>query len=220
MAQEGDGDGGVSREGVVEFLSTRDRAAGRSILRELEDHWREIRSQAGWLPRRADLNSGRIAGALPHAFILERVGPGVGRLRIAGRAVVGLLGGEARGLPLSLLFTPCARIGLQEWLERCFATPAVIELPLTAAQGAFRSPLAGRLLLMPMLDAEGQVTRALGGLLLDTSPRRGPVRFEIADTMPRCQPVPAPMSAETNRPTLRELHEAERPWLRLVVSNS
>jgi hypothetical protein len=219
MAHDEDRSGEQAREGVVKFLSARDRPIGRSILRELEDHWAELRSLAGGLPRRADLNSGRIAPALPHAFIIERAAPGVARLRIAGRVIVGLMGGEARGLPLSLLFTSGARTDLQEWVERCFSTPAIVELALSAPQGALRSAVTGRLLLLPMLDADGQVTRALGGLLLDTSTRRGPLRFEIGDAAARCQPI-LPAESEPALAAVGGRREAERPWLRLVVSNS
>ncbi len=210
-----------SGNAVVELLSSRDTPAGRSILRELEDHWREIRDASGWLPRRADLDAGRIAAALPHAFVGERVAPGVARLRIAGRSLVGLLGAEARGLPLSLLFAPSARPALQAWVERCFAAPAVVDLAVMAGQGAFRAPVSGRLLLLPMLDADGQVTRVLGGLLLDSTLRRGPAKLELRGEEVRCWTVPAacPVLSAAALASLPGLREAARPWLRLVVSN-
>jgi hypothetical protein len=205
-------------------LSSRDRPAGRTILQDLEEHWRELRTGSEHLPRREDLDTARIAGTLPHAFILERAAPGVARLRIAGRSVAALLGSEPKGLPLSVLFTPGARSGLQHWLERCFAGPALVDLFVEASQGALRQPLRGRLLLMPMLDTEGKVTRALGGLLMDGVPRRSGLRFELSDAVPRVETlgsvarrVAFAESAETFVPGFRE---AERPYLRLVVSNS
>lgn len=209
------------RDTVVELLSTWDMAPSHSILRELEDHWRDLREASGYLPRRADLDAGRIASALPHAFVAERVAPGVARLRIAGRNIVGLLGSEARGLPLSLLFAPASRPTLQGWTERCFAVPALVDMAVEADQGALRAAVRGRLLLLPMLDAEGQVTRVLGGLLMDSALRRGPAKLGLRDEEVRVRTIPASVpSAGAERSTpLPGLREAERPWLRLVVSN-
>jgi hypothetical protein len=85
----GDADQGAK---VVALLSSRDQPATPSLLATIEDHWRELRSATGGLPRRADLDAGRIAGALPHALILEQAAPGVARIRIPGRSVVGVAG--------------------------------------------------------------------------------------------------------------------------------
>ena len=207
----------------VTALSSRDRPSGRSILQDLEEHWRELMAAAEHLPRREDVDTARIAGALPHAFVLERAAPGVARVRIAGRSIAGLLGCEPKGLPLSVLFTPGARSALQHWIERCFAGPALVDLMVQASQGALRQPLRGRLLLLPMLDSEGQVTRALGGLLTDGVPRRSNLRFDLSDAVPRVETmVPASQRrafAEVSRAAVPGFREAERPYLRLVVSN-
>jgi hypothetical protein len=194
------------------------------MLQDLEEHWRELRDASEHLPRREDLDTTRIGGALPHAFILERAAPGVARVRIAGRAVADLLGCEPKGLPLSVLFAPGARDGLQHWVERCFGAPALVELMVEASQGPLRLPLRGRLLLLPKLDPEGQVTRALGGLLMEGVPRRSNLRFELSDAVPRVETL-APLDrrrafADMDRPAVQGFREAERPYLRLVVSNS
>jgi hypothetical protein len=118
-------------------------------------------------------------------------------------------------LPLSLLFAPRSRADLQEWVARCFAGPALVDLCVTASQGPFRPTLTGRLLLLPMLDAEGGVTRALGGLLLDGVPRKGGLRLDLAPQPFRFAPI-----AENRAPTAPVgFAEPGRPWLRLVVSN-
>lgn len=205
------------------MLSSRDRPVGRSVLAELEDHWRELKAGSSLVPRRSDLDAGRIAGALPHAFILERAAPGVARFRIAGQSVAGLLGGEPRGLPLTVLFTPASRPGLQTWLDRCFEGPALVDLLVRTPQGSLREPLQGRLLLLPLLDEEGQVTRALGGLLMDGIPRRSNPRFELSEAVPRIETAgPTVLRrafADAPAPAAPGLREAERPYLRLVVSN-
>lgn len=221
---KGDGEAEGGRPAAeVTMLSSRDQPAGRSVLAELEDHWRELKAGSSLVPRRSDLDAGRMAGALPHAFILERAAPGVARFRIAGQAVTALLGGEPRGLPLSVLFAPDSRPDLQGWLERCFRGPALVDLMVQAPQGALRQPLRGRLLLLPLLDQEGEVTRALGGLLLDGLPRRSNLRLDLADAVPRIETeIPAlPRRAFAQGPAAAPsgLREAERPYLRLVVSN-
>lgn len=214
------------RAGDVTPLSGQDRPAGRSALQEIEEHWRELRAASDHLPRREDVDTGRIAGALPHTFVLEKIAPGHARFRIAGRSLVTLLGGEARGLPLSVLFSPKGRDALALWIVRCLEGPALVDLLVEASQGPLRQPLRGRLLLLPMLDPEGEPTRILGGLLTDGVPRRANLRFDLADAVPRVETVSprAPKRrayglapAMPGRPGLRE---SERPYLRLVVSNS
>ena len=224
MTEDGDEHGGREPTEIT-LLSSRDTPTGRSALAELEDHWRELKAASPHLPRREDLDASRIAGALPHAFVLERAAPGEARFRIAGRSVAGLMGREPQGIPFSILFTPASRPSLRTWIERCFQGPALVDLMVEASQGSLRQPLHGRLLLLPMLDGEGQVTRALAGLLMDGVTRRGNERFRLSDAVPRVETVAparpplqafAMSSASASMPGLRE---AERPYLRLVVSN-
>jgi hypothetical protein len=213
------------RAGDVTLLSGRVPPAGRSALQEIEEHWRELQAASDHLPRREDVDTGRIAGALPHTFVLERIAPGHARFRVAGRSLVELLGGEARGLPLSVLFSPKGREGLAPWVQRCLEGPALVDLLVEASQGALRQPLRGRLLMLPLLDPEGAATRILGGLLTDSTPRSPNLRFDLADAVPRVETV-APRAVARQafgmapgmsaRPGLRE---SERPYLRLVVSN-
>lgn len=209
----------------VTLLSSRDTPAGRSALTELEDHWRELKAASPFLPRRADLDASRIAGALPHAFVLERAASGGARFRIAGRSVAGLIGDEPQGVPFSTLFTPASRPSLQAWTDRCFDGPALVDLMVETSLGPLRAPMRGRLLLLPMLDGDDRATRALAGLLMEGVPRRGGQRFALSDAVPRVETL-APASparrafamtaAASAGPGLRE---AERPYLRLVISN-
>ena len=216
----GDGDEEIGRPAAkVTALSSRDRPSGRSILQDLEEHWRELKAASEHLPRREDVDTARIAGALPHAFVLERAAAGVARLRIVGRALSNVLGTEARGLPLSVFFTPASRDILRRWLERCFDAPAIVELTAEARQGVFRAPLAGRLLLLPMLDRDGQVTRALGGFVVESNKRTAIVKFDLAEAPSRFQILPAAAPPAWATP-LQGVAEPPRPYLRLVVDNS
>lgn len=211
MAQDrGNGDPGTE---PLEALLARHNRQDRPALAEIEAHWREIKSRSPHLPHRAELDPSRIAGALPHAFVLERAAPGVARLRIVGRALSNLLGTEARGLPLSVFFTPASRDVLRRWLERCFDAPGIVELRAEARQGVFRTALTGRLLLLPMLDREGRVTRALGGFAVEGTKRTSIVKFDLAEEPTRFQILPAARPAPP-------MAEPGRPHLRLVVDNS
>jgi hypothetical protein len=214
---------GFGPGGKVTPLSSRDIPKPGSVLAQIEGYWQELRAASGGLPRRADLDASRIGAALPHAFILERAA-GIGRIRIAGQTLTTLLGTEARGIPLSVLFTAGARPGLQVLLDRCFEAPALIDMGIAFVPGPIRAPVTGRVLLLPLLDLDGMVTRALGGLLIDGPARTGPMRFDLTDRAPRCEPVVVPAApsrfAIASGPTANGFAEAERPYLRLVVSNA
>lgn len=222
---QGDGDDVTERSrSDVLVLSDRVRPASRTALTDIEEHWRDLKAASSFLPRRSEVDANRMAGALPHAFVLERIAPGVARFRIAGRAVASVLSGEPKGLPLSVMFTPASCPSLENWLDRCFDAPCLVELLIEAPQGALRPPLRGRLLLLPLLDQTGQVARALGGLLLEGVPRRTNLRFDLSEAVPRVEtirrPAPARVFAGAAGPTgPTGLQEPGRPYLRLVVSN-
>ncbi len=210
-------------ESGPQALSARDMPRGASAREVLEGYWRSMRRD-GALPRRRDLDPSGMEAALPHAFVLELVAPGVARMRVAGQAIAGHAGGEARGMPLSVLFDAGSRSALALWLDRCVGRPGVVELAVESQGGALRAASAGRLLLLPLLDAEGQVTRALGGLFLDQPARRVRAPFRLLDVAPaRWEPLPQAAPARL------ALVAGEggagggttgRPRLRLVVDNA
>lgn len=193
-------------------------------LDELERYWRGL-SQKGQLPCRTEIDPARIDHALPHAFVLEKIAPGIGRMRVAGQALCDLLGMEVRGMPLSAFFGPQARTELDGWLRQLWSGPALVDLPVAVPRTLGHSRLPGRLLLLPLADEAGAVTRALGGLYFGARPSQsgrqiifGPMeqaRWEPAlpqgfeprlvtdNTSPAPRPGPAPA--------------AQRPALRLVV---
>jgi len=204
-------------------LSAHHPVQGRAVLEELELYWRDLRG-ARRLPVRSDVDPAQIDAALPHAFILERVAPGVGRMRVAGSALSGLLGMEARGMPLTTFFTPEARLVVTGYLERLFTEPALVELPLYSARSIGRPRLTGRLLMLPLLGNDGTVSRALGAMFTDGMIGRAPRRFDIpSGGAMRCEPLPEPavrMAAVSSaRPHMQRRPDVVRPALKLVVSN-
>ena len=190
-------------------------------LKVLEAYWHELRGPKT-LPERRAIDPTRIDAALPYSFILERVAPGVGRLRVSGQKINDLMMMEARGMPLSMLFEPTERDRLQTYVEACFADPAIVELSLTTQSGLSRPKFTGRLLLMPLAGVNGIPTRALGAIVTEGIQGRSARRFSINGPAPiRHEKINmAPMQAfdqalyagERKRPT-------KRPALRLVVDN-
>jgi hypothetical protein len=198
------------------ILSGRAPVVGQSMLADLEQYWHALRG-ARKLPVRTEINPAQIDAILPYCFILERVAPGIGRMRIAGQALNAILGMEARGMPLSVFFTPAARPVLAQHLERVFAAPALLDLPLEAPRGIGRGRLGGRMLVLPLLGSDGTVSRALGAVMVDGVAGRAGRVFDIpAAGVIRCevleQPV-IPARAVSGRDLGRGSH------LRLVVSN-
>lgn len=138
----------------------------RTALQELESYWREL-GGARRIPVRTQVEPSRIDAILPQCFILEHVAPGVARMRVVGQMLNTLSGSDLRGMPLSALFDVESRPALQSWLTRVFKGPALVELPLRQSAGFLRGTRAGRMLILPLLGAEGAVTRAIGVVAVD-----------------------------------------------------
>lgn len=204
-------------------------------LREVDAYWDALR--AGRLvPRRSDIDPRGIERALEFAFVLERIAPGLGRLRIAGSHLTELMGMEVRGMPLSALFTPESRDGISDGLEEVFSGPSKVEMALTSARAIGKPALEARLILLPLKSDLGDITRVLGCLVSHGALGRAPRRFDIAETQitpllgdaqvldqdgPRYPEAPAP---ETARPGLAEaptrFEAGPRSYLRLVKTDS
>jgi hypothetical protein len=207
-------------------LSAYHPVQGLSVLEQLETYWRCLRGERR-IPVRADVDPARIDSALPHAFILDRVAPGVGRLRVAGQKLSAFVGMEARGMPLTTFFTADARDMVMRQTELVFSRPALVELPLVSVRSLGRPKLTGRMLLLPLLGPDGNVSRALGAILTDGMIGRLPRRFDIPDGQPvRCEDLPEPRlhavamaGSRVNAPFAEKRPDVARPALRLVVSN-
>lgn len=178
-------------------------------LVEAERYWRKI-GKNGQPPRRSDLDPRQLGFALPATMILERVAPGIARVRLAGQGLNQLFGMDLRGMPASILVSPSNREALGAQVEAMFAGPAIVEIPLHFPRSWGRRPVAGRLLLLPLTDDSGQVNRALGVLAArEELPTGGQQRFEIdAQGAFRCTLIPRPHKV---RPTRRRTDTAPAP---------
>jgi hypothetical protein len=196
-------------------------------LQQLRGYWEALRRE-GDLPARARIDPRGIAAALEHAFLIERIAPGLGRFRLCGMHLHDLVGMELVGMPLSVLFEPDARKRLSDVVEQVFASPAALEIWLEGATGLGRPALSARMLMLPLRDAAGEVTLAIGGLVSGGTIGRQPRRFAIARHLVEPVPVSAnPAPAPVVPPAAMHLAEAParfipqnrtRAHLRLVYS--
>ncbi len=158
------------------------KAQDFAILAQVRAYWEGLR-HGGALPRRDEIDPRGIAGALESTFLLERVAPGIARFRLAGMQLHDLMGMDVRGMPLSSLIEPADRARLAETLEGVFAGPGTLEIWLEAERGLARPALEGRLMILPLTAARGDVGLAIGGLAMHGETGRAPRRFAIAGVM-------------------------------------
>lgn len=197
---------------------------------ELEAYWSSLPKMRG-IPARKDVDPSKMAGLLEDSFILERVAPGVARIRVAGRSVGKLLDMEPRGLPLTAAILPSSRMDMGRHIESAFMGPSIVEIPLMSPRAVGQPPLQGKILLLPLRDDFNRVSRLLGVLVMSGRRGLGGRRFDIDTSIaPRIDPIVGLHAIAPNeaapmprvRPSLRapETKKAQdRPALRLVVSN-
>jgi len=195
-------------------------------LVQVEGYWEALKG-GRLVPNRAEIDPRGLAGALEHAFVLERIAPGLARFRVAGMHLSDLMGLEVRGMPISATFTPDSRPDLSRALEAAFNEPARIRMLLKGEDGIGRPGLLGEMTLLPLRADAGEVSRALGCVVMEGGIGRQPRRLSItsmehqtltgyADSeAPR---VPAAPSAPTATAPRRKPDRERAPFLRLVHS--
>jgi hypothetical protein len=206
-------------------------------------YWDSLREGAV-LPARADLDPRAIQSALSNSFILDRTRPGTIRLRVAGGHLNALMGMEVRGMPIRAFFELLERRRLMELVEAVFTGPALLELDLIS-ENQLGAPVTGKMLILPMRDHAGEVTKALGCIVtegtIEATPRRFRIRREVltpilpsspqasvASVLPGFSEAATPFETapvrqgplSTDRKIPRELEDASEPgpvpWLRIV----
>lgn len=199
-------------------LRTPDRRATDVIhpaLKQIEDLWQSLRAGTT-LPKRTDIDPDCIDAALPWSFVLHCVAPGVARVRVAGQMVHNALRTDPRGMTINAFFGDEDRSTLAVHLEAMFTDPALVQLALRSPARLLRPEINGTMLLLPLLDGYGDVTRALGVLVTDRNLRSRQSLGLDADKPLRYEPASlyhTPPAPQTQRP------DAVRPALRLVVNN-
>lgn len=207
---------------------------GFGALAAIEAYWEALRGTRV-VPKRSEIDPRGIESALEYTFILERIAPGIARLRIAGSHLSDLMGMEVRGMPVTSFVTPDGRKQVSDILEDVFQRPAICELRLSA-EAAFDKPrMDARMLLLPLKSDLGDVSRALGCLIARGDLGRTPRRFDVVGS--KIRPIIAKTSVPeqvkpTDDPVLPAAGFAEKaatfgaaprradvPYLRLVKND-
>ncbi|MFK7882433.1 PAS domain-containing protein [Roseobacter sp.] len=211
---------------------------GFAPLAQLEAYWEALRG-GRLMPNRAEIDPRGIEQALEYSFIVERIAPGIARLRIAGSHMSDLMGMEVRGMPLTSFITPGSRRQLSDILEEVFETPATCSIQLHSEKAPGMPALEARMVLMPLKSDLGDVSRILGALVSVGEMGRSPRRFDVTRTALRpivadgsqpiiAKPKPAvkpkvpemaPGFQETKAPFKSDAPRQNAPYLRLVKSD-
>lgn len=182
-------------------------------LAQIEGYWNALRGTR-MMPQRSEIDPRGLKGALEYCFVLERIAPGLARLRVAGSHLGDLMGMEVRGMPISAFLTTASREEFGKALEEIFETPAVATVHMTAEGGFGRPDLKARMVLMPVRSDLGDASRILGGFVTDGDIGRAPRRFNV--DMIKLAPVNGVDTPRVGRPPLTPdaFAAAERPRVR------
>ncbi|WP_298863543.1 PAS domain-containing protein [uncultured Sulfitobacter sp.] len=192
----------------VVTMSDQKPHSGYAALSIVEAYWDALRAGRE-MPKRAEIDPRGIESALENTFILERVAPGVARLRIAGSHLHDIMGMEARGMPLTAFFEQDARIKVAGLLEEVFQTPATAHVTMRSGGNLGQPALEARMILLPLKSDLGDVSRILGCMVclgqLGTVPRR----FDLTNISvhrlglaPLVEPQPDPVREEFSAPQM------------------
>ena len=174
-------------------------------IESVQAYWESLRADS-LAPARTLIDPRPLAEVLDSVFIAELVAPTVARLRLVGQRLTELLGLELRGMPLSVLLAHDARGALEDALAQV-AHGARVILPLKSSRGLGRPGIEARMLLLPLADHTGRLTKILGVLEYHGVPGRFQRPLSLATQTPIQQVAPqgreVPTPAAPLRATLR-----------------
>lgn len=171
-------DNSIETQQNVVTMSVQKPHSGYAALSLVEAYWEALRTDRE-MPKRAEIDPRGIESALEYAFILERVAPGVARMRIAGSHLHDIMGMEARGMPITAFFRQDARIKIAGLLEEVFQTPATAEVMMHSAASADQPASEARMILLPLKSDLGDVSRILGCMVSLGELGAAPRRFDV-----------------------------------------
>lgn len=200
-------------------------------IAEVDGYWSALKGSRQ-VPGRLEIDPRGIEGALANVFLLERIAPGVARVRLAGSHLNDLMGMDIRGMPFSAMIDPQARARFADHLEQVFTAPAKFIADLSAERALGKPKLEARLLILPLTDGQNRITRALGCLSTHGATGRAPRRFVMqaqqlrplsgAVPLPRAKPQQVYAFAEPPQPfdraAPRHTEGAKHPYLRVVTN--
>lgn len=165
---------------------------GYTAISQVEAYWESLRG-ARMMPKRSEIDPRGIENALGYTFVLERLAPGIARVRIAGSHLSDLMGMEVRGMPITAFIAPPFRKRMSEALEEVFRRPAVSDIRLASELSQGKPHMEARMLLLPMKSDLGDISRALGCFVAQGEIGRTPRRFDVVDA--RIRRISAPSAA-------------------------
>lgn len=203
------------------------------ILARAERYWESLRRD-GAIPPRSALDPRAMGPLLAHAMVLDRLRHGTVRVRLGGDVARDLMGMDVRGLPVRAFFAMPDRARALAAIEAVFDRPSWLEMDLISDDAA--PMLTASMLVLPLLDAAGQPTKALALLVPDRQAGIGPRRFAVTTAKETSLPgaaaetaAPHPLRRRTDRqgapalvPGFAEPPEPYAgepgpvPWLRVV----
>jgi len=139
------------------------------IADEVLRHWNSIR-RGHLVPKRSDIDPRALQKALNYSFILEQHPTGDLRFRLVGSKVCDCMGMELRGMPAHALI---------EWQDRARFTSALTRLQTAPDSLDIHLSEGARLILLPLADDQGGITRALGCLFANPDNPAFPTRLYI-----------------------------------------
>lgn len=174
----------------------------------LVDYWNGLRAGRP-CPMRSEVDPRQIDCNIGHLFILEDLGSGNIRFRLAGSALVDAFWMELRGMPLHAIMEPEARQSVVALVSESLEEPGIGRATLARAGGAGE----WEMVVLPLRSGRGAVDRVLGALYpLEGSPARPanpPLTFSIEEMA--ITPV-SQLAADEAQRLQAGMAEAQAPW--------
>ena len=156
--------------------------------RALHRYFEELRGNRA-APLRAEVDPRDMPCRASHLFILENLGRGQLRFRLAGSALADAFGMELRGLNVRMMMEGRGRESFAALIEECLAEPGIGYARLARSD---RPEELWETLLLPMRSDGGAIDRVLGSLvaLAETPPaRRGRAGLSFAIAEMTIRPI-------------------------------
>ena len=172
----------INNEGCLEFNAYRlDRMNGmiHSELRALQSYWNELRAGRS-TPMRSDIDPRDMDCDARNLFILENLGRGNIRFRLAGTAIVDAFGMELRGMNARAIMGTGSRESFTALIAEVLEDPGTGYARL---RNAHDDADIWEINLLPLRSDFGMIDRVIGCLHPLTNKHRpntgGPLRFRI-----------------------------------------
>jgi len=158
-----------------------------SEIRALYSYWERLRAGRP-CPERTEVDPRDIGSDARHLFLLEDLGQGNIRFRLAGSGLLDAFGFDLRGMSARAIMEGRSRESFVALVSETLAEPGVGYARLTAPDGAVWEAV-----LLPLRGATGAIDRAIGCLHPVSSrvPEPGPVPLRFSIESMTIQPVPS-----------------------------